>query len=201
MTHTNYTGHVLLVMAPMGSGKGTLERYAFEQYPDLLFSVSCTTRDPRPGEQDGREYHFISRDEFQAKIDNDEFLEWAEFSGNLYGTLKSELLTPLTSGKVILNEIELQGIEQIKELIPPEHRTIVYIDAGGWDGLVARALKRAPMSDEELEKRHARYQIEVAAKPHADIVIDNGDGKLESAQADFAAVVENIYTKIEQSSS
>lgn len=197
MDSANYTGHVLLLMAPMGSGKGTLERYAFAQFPDLLFSVSCTTRDPRPGEQNGIEYHFISRDVFMEKVAAGEFLEWAEFGGNLYGTLKSELLTPLVNGQLILNEIELQGIEQIKKLIPPENRTIVYIDAGDWTDLVSRALARAPMSPEELEKRRERYAHEVAAKPYADIVIDNRDGKLQDAQDAFVAIIEDIYKSIE----
>lgn len=200
MTTADYTGHVLLVMAPMGSGKGTLERYAFAHYPELLFAVSCTTRAPRPGETNGKEYYFITEAEFQRKIDNEEFLEWAEFGGNFYGTLKSELLTPLVSGELIINEIELQGIEQIKELIPAENRTIVYIEAGDWTELVNRALARAPMSPDELEKRRARYEHEVAAKPYADIVIDNGDGKLESAQETFLAVIEDIYSQIQPAS-
>ncbi len=198
MEADSYTGHVLLVMAPMGSGKGTLERYAFAHFPELLFAVSCTTRQPRPGETDGQEYHFITRTAFEQKIENEEFLEWAEFGGNLYGTLKSELLTPLVNGQLILNEIELQGIEQIKELIPAANRTIVYIEAGEWTDLVNRALARAPMSPAELEKRRERYAHEVAAKPYADIVIDNRDGKLESAQAAFVAVIEDIYRTIKQ---
>lgn len=196
MESVKYTGHVLLLMAPMGSGKGTLERYIFTQFPDLLFSVSCTTRAPRPGERDGKEYYFISREEFETKISAGEFLEWAEFGGNLYGTLKAELLQPLENGKIILNEIELQGIEQIKKLIPAENRTIIYVEAGDWDALVRRALSRAPISEEELNKRRKRYEHEVAAKPYADVVIDNRDGKLESAQKEFVAVIENIYSKM-----
>jgi len=197
MEAMEYSGHVLLVMGGMGSGKGTLERYAFATFPQVLYAVSCTTRDPRPGEEHGKEYYFITRDVFQGKIDNGEFLEWAEFGGNLYGTLKSELLTPLVNGQLIINEIELQGIEQIKQLIPAEYRTIVYIEAGDWTDLVNRALARAPMSPEELEKRRDRYAHEVAAKPYADIVIDNTDGKLESAQEAFVSVIEEILTTIE----
>lgn len=197
MTDTHlYKGHVLLVMAPMGGGKGTLERAAFAAYPELLFSVSCTTRAPRDGEVDGREYFFISRDEFESRVAVGEFLEWAEFGGNLYGTLKSQLLQPLEAGKLIINEIELQGIEQIKELIPAANRTIVYIDAGDWEVLRARALARGPMSEEELEKRHERYLHEVKAKPHADVVINNADGNLEQATQHFLQVVADCFNKI-----
>lgn len=193
-----YTGHVLLVMGPMGSGKGTLEQHAFSVYPDMLFAVSCTSRAMRPGEENGKEYHFITRTEFEEKITAGDFLEWAEFGGNLYGTLKSELLTPLFNSQLILNEIELQGIEQIKKLIPAENRTIVYIESGDWTVLAERALARAPMSPEELEKRRERYAHEVAAKPYADIVIDNTDGNLESAKSAFVQVVADIEAKFLQ---
>lgn len=198
MTHTvaPHTGHVLLLMAPMGSGKGTLEQYVFKKFPELIFAVSCTTRAPRPGETDGVEYHFITREQFESKVRNGDFLEWAEFGGNLYGTLKAELLEPLRNGQVVLNEIELQGVEQVIELLPADCRTIVYIDAGDWEALKKRALSRAPMSEAELQKRYQRYQHEIAAKPLADIVIDNRDGKLESAQEAFESIVEAIYSKI-----
>lgn len=191
-----YSGHVLLVMAPTGSGKGTLEQHALSMYPDMLFAVSCTSRAMRPGETNGKEYHFISREEFKEKIENGDFLEWAEFGGNLYGTLKSELLTPLLNGQLILNEIELQGIEQIKKLIPATNRTIIYIEAGDWTALAERALARAPMSPEELEKRRERYAHEVAAKPYADIVIDNTDGNLEDAKTAFTKVIADIMAKL-----
>lgn len=192
MSDTAYTGHVLLLMAPTGSGKGTLEKHVFQLYPEVLFAVSCTSRVMRPGEKNGREYYFISREQFAAKIEAGEFLEWAEFGGNLYGTLKAELLHPLQSGQLIINEIELQGIEQIKEIIPAADRTIVYIEAGAWEVLAKRVVERAPISPEELEKRYLRYEHEVASKPHADIVIDNTDGNLENAKRAFAEVVQNI---------
>lgn len=191
-----YSGHVLVVMAPMGSGKGTLERYAFENFPEMLFSISCTSRAIRPGEVNGVDYHFISREEFEKKIENGEFFEWAEFGGNLYGTLTSQIITPLENERIILVEIELQGVEQLMQLIPKENRTIVYIEAGDWKALKARALARAPMSEEELKKRYERYLHEIAAKPLADIVITNTDGNLESAKEDFNNVVEKIIQKI-----
>lgn len=196
MEQNSYTGHVLLMMAPTGSGKGTLKQHVLQTFPDMKFSVSCTTRAMREGEQDGREYHFISREAFQEKIDRGEFLEWAVFSGNLYGTLKTELLTPLKNKQVVLNEIELQGIEQIKGIIPKENRTVVYVDAGSWEDSVRRALLRAPLSEEELRMRKERYDYEVRALPHADVVIDNRDGKLESAKQALSEVVAHIFEKL-----
>lgn len=182
-------------MAPMGSGKKVLQDAVRNAYPEVVFLVSCTTRSPRPGEVDGREYHFISRDSFEKKVADGEFIEWAEFGGNLYGTLKSEILTPLSSGSVIVNEIEIQGVEQLIPLIPKEHRTIVYIDAGGWEVLRDRALARAPMSEAELILRHERYLIESKYQSHADVVIQNYDGKLAEAQQEFVDLVKTIIQK------
>lgn len=196
MNSQKFTGHVLLIMAPTGSGKGTIEKHVLSFFPELLFSVSCTTRAMRPSEVQDREYHFITKEVFEEKVDKGDFLEWAEFGGNLYGTLKSELLQPLYTGKVILNEIELQGIQQIKNIVPVEHRTIVYIDAGSWDDLVRRAKARAPITDDELALRKIRHDHEVLALPHADVVIDNRDGKLEDAKLRLEQVVKDIFQKI-----
>ena len=112
------TGHAVVVMAPMGSGKGTLIRDALEVYPQLAITVSCTSRKKRPREIDGKHYHFITKDEFQAKIEAGDFLEWAEFASNYYGTLKSEIVPRLQNGQVVLLEIEVQGVEQLLKLIP-----------------------------------------------------------------------------------
>jgi len=196
MENKTYTGHVLLVMAPTGSGKGTLERYVLAKFPEIKFAVSCTTRRPRPNEKAGVDYHYISSEIFHEKIVEGKFLEWAEFSGNLYGTLKAELLDSLESGQLVINEIELQGIEQIKKIIPAQNLTIVYIDAGDWSAMERRALGRAPLTEDEVAMRQARYEHEVAAKPFADIVIDNCDGRLEEAKKEFTSVVENILHNI-----
>ena len=191
-----YKGHVILVMAPTGSGKGTLERHAFTTFSELKFAVSCTSRAIRPSELEGREYYFVTREQFEAKKNDGDFLEWAEFGGNLYGTLKSELLAPLVHGDVIINEIEIQGIDQIKEIIPRENYTIIYIDAGDWEAMERRAKGRAPMSEEEMNLRKQRYEHEVAAKPFADIVIDNRDGKLEDAKKAFIEAIETIFKQV-----
>lgn len=199
MENTDITGHLILLMAPTGSGKGVLERHIFATFPEIVFSVSCTTRAPRPGEQDGVNYYFIDREEFQRRIDRDEFLEWAEFGGNLYGTLKSEIIERLKSGEVILNEIELQGVEALQKLIPKEHLTIIYVDAGGWDILKKRAEARAPISEEELALRHERFLVEREWKKSADYVIQNQEGHVEEAKQQFAQIVENILANTKTS--
>lgn len=187
-------GHVVVVMAPMGSGKGTLVDHVRATYPELQETVSCTSRAMRPGEADGVDYHFVSREAFDQKIAAGEFLEWAEFAGNRYGTLKSEILPRLAECAVVIVEIELQGVEQLLTLLPRDHMTIVYIEAGGWEVLRGRAQARAPMSDEELTARHERYLIEQQAKPIADVVIDNS-GDIAVAKAEFEQVIEAAYSK------
>jgi len=197
MEENKINGHIILLMGPMGSGKGTLVKHLKEIFPKLQFSISCTTRGMRPGETDGVEYYFISRDSFDQKIEAGEFLEWAEFSGNKYGTLKSEIVDRLTTGQVILNEIELQGIKQLLVIIPEKNRTLVYLEAGDWESLKARALKRAPISDEHLALRYERYLEEIKMKPYADIVIENNDGNFDAAKNEFANLVGNIFKNLE----
>ncbi|MFW6210426.1 MAG: guanylate kinase [Patescibacteria group bacterium] len=187
-------GHVVVVMAPMGSGKGTLIRQAKRTYPDLTETVSCTSREKRPREIDGVDYHFLTPQEFSDRIAAGDFLEWAEFAGNKYGTLKSEILPRLGECQVVLLEIELQGVEQLLTLLPREHLTIVYIEAGGWEVLQQRALSRAPMSEAELQQRYQRFLHEQQAKPLADVIIDN-TGSLELAHAAFLQVIADAYAK------
>jgi guanylate kinase len=191
---TDFTGHVILVMAPTGSGKGTLINQVLKTYPDLYETVSCTSRSMRPGEVHGKEYYFCTKEEFATRVENGDFLEWAEFAGNHYGTLKSEVIPRVQECNVVLLEIELQGVEQLVQLLPRTHITIVYIEAGGWEKLKKRALARAPMSDEELEKRYERFQHETASKPLADVVINNEDD-IEVAHAELAEVIESVYKK------
>jgi guanylate kinase len=188
-------GQVVVVMAPMGSGKGTIVHHALASYPKMQHTISCTSRAKRPGEVDGEHYHFVTREEFEQKIAAGEFIEWAEFAGNIYGTLKSEIVPRLQNGQVVIAEIELQGVEQLLTLLPREQMTIVYIEAGGWEVLRARAEARAPMTEAELAARHERFLIEQKAKPLADVVINN-EGDIAIAHAEFAQVIEGAYSQV-----
>jgi len=190
------SGHVVVVMAPMGSGKGTIIRAALKEFPQIHTTVSCTTREPRPGEVDGREYHFVNSATFDKKIADGEFLEWAHFGLNRYGTLKTEIIPYLEAGEVVIAEIEVQGVEQLHQLLPKENITTVYIDAGGWEKLRARALARADISKEELAKRYERYLVEIDSKTSADIVIDNSKVGSEDAENEFINILQNIFTTI-----
>ncbi len=196
MSFQNITGHLVLVMAPTGSGKGTLVAHVREKFPAVTYSVSCTTRAIRPYETDGVQYCFLTREQFESKIAQDEFVEWAEFGGNLYGTLRSEIVHRLEKGEVVITEIEVQGVLQLIAAVPPSHRTVVYVEAGGWDVLKTRVQDRAPISDEELALRYARYCEEVSHKHLADVIVYNRDGELGEAKATMEGIMSEVFSKL-----
>ena len=185
-------GTYILVVGPTGSGKNTLINAAREAVPGLAFAVSATTRPMREGEVDGVNYHYLTREEFMRRVEADEFLEWAEYGGNCYGTLRSEIETALEAGNLILSDIEVQGVRLIREKLPRDEYAVIYVDAGAWETLVPRILARGHMSAEDLEKRHQRYLDEASFMPEADYVVENHDGKLNEAIQEFIAVVRKI---------
>jgi guanylate kinase len=182
-------GKLILVCGPMGSGKGTLIRLATERFSGLGVLPSYTTRARRPDHVENDHYRFVSREEFQGMIDRGEFLEWAEFSGNLYGTLRQDLEEALSHGQVIIKEMDVQGIRQLKQVLPPEDMTVVFIDAGSWEELVNRAMKRDPLTPEDIEQRKKRYEDELTFVSEADIIIHNGAGQREEADKAFEQVI------------
>lgn len=185
-------GHIILLMAPSGSGKGTLLQGLGELTDEIYFAKTYTSREPRAGAAENPKYVFVSRDEFEEMIAQEALIEWAEFSANYYGTPTAEFIEPLQAGAVVMKEMELQGVEQIKKIIPPEQCTVIYVDAGDWDQLKKRIVSRAAISEEHLELRRQRYEIESQFKAGADIVIKNYDGRVAEAQAEFRAVIANI---------
>lgn len=189
-------GKLILILGPSGSGKGTLINHAKAKYPDFVFPVSCTTRDPRPGEQDGDVYHFISKEEFKERIAQGEFLEYAVVhNDNYYGTLKSEILEPLEQGKVVFREVDLQGVRSIQELIPVENLTTIFTTTTSWEELAERITGRAPISEEELAYRQESYEEEVKFIPEADHIIYNRKGEIEEAKAELEEVIQTIIDK------
>jgi len=150
----------------------------------------------RPGEVDGKDYYFISPEEFDQKIEAGEFLEWAKYGLNRYGTLKNEIIPHLNAGEVVLLEIEVQGVETLHTILPKSNMTVIYIEAGGWDVVKARALARAPIEADELEKRYERYLAEVEFKQHADIVIDNSSDDINLAKTQIVKLISDIKTNL-----
>ncbi|XP_068981568.1 guanylate kinase isoform X2 [Bombus flavifrons] len=165
----------LVLCGPSGSGKSTLLKKLFEEFPDTFgYSVSHTTRSPRPGEEDGKHYHFTTKDKMQKQIEQDEFLETATFSGNMYGTSKRAVEEVQKAGKICVLDVEVQGVKQIKRSsLDPLY---IFIKAPSIEELEKRLRARKTETEDALQRRLsiARLEIEYGEKPgNFDIVIEN----------------------------
>jgi guanylate kinase len=141
--------------------------------PNLELSISATTRKPRPGEVDGRDYHFLTLEEFEQRLARGDFLEHAVYAGNMYGTLRSEVDRARAAGKALVLEIEVQGARQVHEALPEAKR--VFIAPPSDEALRERLVGRSTDSPEEIEKRLTRAREELAAREEFGKVIVNDD--------------------------
>ena len=173
-------GVLFVISGPSGVGKGTVNKRLFEEFGNAVaFSVSATTRDPREGEVDGREYFFISRQEFEKRVANNEFLEHAEYAGNCYGTPRDYVLSLLQRGVSVILEIDVQGAMQVKRRMPES--VSVFILPPSFEELEHRLRGRGTETPEKIEKRLAVAKAEMARAPEYDYQIVNDD--LEAAYA------------------
>ena len=163
-------GGVLVVTGPSGVGKGTLINRLLERVPGLTLSVSATTRPPRPGEVEGRDYHFLSEEEFEKRLLRNEFLEHAMYAGNHYGTPRDEI-DRADDGLVL--EIEVEGARQVRDRLPEALQ--VFIAPPSPEALRERLLKRGTDSEEQMRRRLARAEEELAARTEFKHVIVNDD--------------------------
>lgn len=166
-------GRLIVVSGPSGAGKSTLIRTALNEVPELAYSVSATTREPRQGEVDGRDYIFLSREKFERWIEEGEFLEWAEYSGNLYGTPEHRVDELLDAGRSVILEIELQGARMVREQRPDA--TMVFVRAPSLEETRRRLESRATESSGSLESRMNTAVKEVAARDEFDYEVVNGE--------------------------
>jgi len=176
---------VFLVAAPSGAGKSSLVNALLKQDASILLSVSLTTRAPRPGESQGREYHFVSPQEFAQRRARGEFLESAEVHGNWYGTSRPWIQDKLGQGADVLLEIDWQGAQQVKRIFP--QAVGVFILPPSLEALRARLEQRAQDPPEVVERRLAAARSEMQHAPEFDFVIVNE--RFEQALAELAAVV------------
>lgn len=175
---------VFVITGPSGVGKGTLIAKLRERHGGLGLSVSATTRAPRPGEVDGVSYHFLTPDEFERKVAAGEFVEHADYSGNRYGTLRSELERPREGGGVVL-EIELQGARQIRAALPSAQQ--IFIAPPSPETLRSRLVGRGTDSPEDIEQRLRVAEEELAARDEFEHVVINDD--LERAVGELDEIV------------
>ena len=183
--HGRTRGLLLMVVAPSGVGKTSLTRRLVADHNDLHLSISATTRDPRPGEHDGRDYHFVDRDAFQTMIQGDAFLEWAEVYGNHYGSPREPIMEALDRGESVLFDIDFQGAMKVHRQAGADS-VLVYILPPSLAEMSRRLHARSQDSEEVIAKRLARAKDEVAAWEQFDYVILNDD--FDRAYAELAHI-------------
>jgi guanylate kinase len=176
---------VFVITGPSGVGKGTLIRGLMERLPKLELSVSATTRAPRPGEVDGTDYHFLSSEEFEQRVQEGDFVEHAEYAGRRYGTLRSELESRVEEGVPVVLEIEVQGARQVRAAMPEAVQ--VFIAPPSLEALRTRLIGRGTDGTEEVERRLAVAERELAAREEFAHVVVND--RLEDALDALVAIV------------
>ena len=176
---------VFVITGPSGVGKGTLIRGLMEREPRLQLSVSATTRDPRPGEGDGVDYHFLSPEEFDRRVSGGDFVEHADYAGRRYGTLRSELERRTTAGVPVVLEIEVQGARQVRAAMPEAVQ--VFIAPPSLAALRTRLVGRGTDDAAEVERRLQVAEEELAAQPEFGHVVVND--RLDEALDQLAEIV------------
>ncbi|MGE0441492.1 MAG: guanylate kinase [Gemmatimonadales bacterium] len=175
-----------MLSSPSGGGKTTIARHLLMGRDDVIYSVSATTRTRRDGETDGQHYHFLSRDEFEGRVGRGDFLEWAEYGGNLYGTLRSEVEAGLASGRHVVLDIEVQGAQQLRDRFP--NAVHVFVLPPSAATLVQRLQNRKTEDPAALARRFAIAARELALTGQYDYIVVNDD--VVEAVGQVAAILE-----------
>ncbi|MCR9287699.1 MAG: guanylate kinase [Bacteroidetes bacterium] len=171
-------GKLIIVTAASGAGKTTIVKNLLKKFDNLAFSISATTRAPRPGEVNGVDYYFIEKEDFEMKVKNEEFVEWEEiYPGQSSGTLKKEVERLWSEGKHILFDIDVKGAENIKKVYP-ENSLAIYIKPPSEATLFKRLRNRKTESDEKLKARFERAKMELAYENNFDMIVLNDTLKL-----------------------
>ena len=179
-------GLLIVISGPAGSGKGTVNAHLLAR-EEFVYSVSATTRAPRPGEKDGINYHFISKDDFKKRISDGDMLEYTEYCGNFYGTPKKEAEAVLNSGKNLILEIEVEGAENVKKKYP--EAVLILLLPPSYSVQESRLRGRGTETEEKILERLARAKEEILHAPSYDYVVYNYDGKDTEAATDILSIV------------
>ena len=178
---------LFVVSGPSGAGKGTLVARVREELPNLGLTVSATTREPREGEVDGTSYYFLTPDEFQRRVDADEFVEWAHVHGHCYGTLKGEVERNLLQGSSLILEIDVQGALQVRERMP--EAVLIFIKPPSLEVLAERLRNRGTETEDAIALRLSNARRELALQDRYDEIVVNDD--LDEAVDQLIGIIEN----------
>lgn len=181
---------LLILSSPSGGGKSTVARHLLKVFPQFKLSVSATTRKKRPGEVHGKDYYFLSKEEFQNAIENDELIEYEEIFGNFYGTLKSEVEEKIKNGQQLLFDIDVKGALSLKKLFP-EEALLVFLVPPSEEVLLERLRNRKTETDEQIRTRFERAQMEIDYSKKFDIVLVND--KLEDTLKQAEEIVKEFF--------
>jgi len=179
-------GKLYIVSGPSGAGKGTLVRAILDRVPDIWLSVSATTRRPRPGEEEGKHYIFLSAEDFDDLVENDGLLEWADVHGNRYGTPRAPVEEAITQGKRAVLEIDPQGAFQVKKRMPESE--LIFITPPAFEDLKDRLQGRGSETETEIERRLGDARSEMKFADIYDFVVINDD--VRRAAGELAAIIE-----------
>ena len=186
---TQQPGKLIVITGPSGVGKGTLVNLIRQRHPQLQVSTSATTRQPRLGEQHGVDYFFLSKEDFETAIHNQELLEWAEYAGNYYGTPKAGVIEQIEAGNYILLEIELAGARAIANIFPEAIR--IFIMPPSIEELEQRIRTRGTNTEESIKRRLEIARREIAASDEFDLKIVNDD--LEKALSELETAILELH--------
>lgn len=181
--------NLICVSAPSGSGKTTLCKHVRELKRELIWSISYTTRSPRPNEVNGEDYNFVSQQEFISLKDNGRFAEWENVHGQYYGTIKSELDKAILNDKIVLLELDVNGTTAIQKLYP-KHSYSIFIVPPSVDHLRVRLIKRGSETNESIEKRLDRFNEEMDYKDRFDTLLINDN--IQVAIKDFIMIINKL---------
>lgn len=181
-------GKIIVISAPSGTGKTTIIKTILNETSDLVFSVSATTRKKRNNEADGVDYFFLTNEEFEKKIENDEFVEWEKFYDYYYGTLKSSIEDNINNGISVVLELDVKGALSIKKIYPEAN--LIFILPPSYDEIVKRLKKRNTESESDLNKRIERAKMELRFKDKFDYLIKNEN--LEKAIEETEILINKI---------
>lgn len=184
-------GKIFVISSPSGGGKTTIVRRILSEFPEIVFSVSATTRPKRPDEIDGVHYFFLTEEQFLEKIKNDEFIEWERFYDYYYGTLKTFVIDNIQNGKSVLLEIDVKGALSVKKIFPDS--ILIFIDVPSFEELVNRLKKRKTESETDLQKRIDRAKMELSYKDKFDYIFVNKD--LEEVTSQIKSLIKEILKK------